>query len=360
MTVPLQNPFKRSILSKNRTLLLKMSQARMQFGNHSVALFSDNREVLSPLQQFWGQFFAPESVPSADIEIHVSLEPGGFSGHSEFRQFNNGNLFVMSAATKAVTISFAARPWQAYIQIFREHPVSEIYHILVEPTLVLILKRLGWFYGHCSCVEFAGRGILLPGSSGSGKTTTATQLLLHGANHLCDDRLLLSHGPDGRVQAHRVERRPHLSLCLDTPRLFPEAAGVGDSPEYRKGQRTKRYLDVAQHYPDQVKGECFIDAVIFPRVAAAEDTRLVALDPAEVILRWMRQEPIEYHTLLADRLADAAQFGLFSHLATSMACYELVLGRRMETLPDLLLTQLAVKAAPPSGSVCPNGAAAFG
>lgn len=60
---------------------------------------------------------------------------------------------------------------------------------------------------HASCVAIAGRGVLIVGRSGSGKSALALQLMAYGAELVADDRCDLSATARG-VQARRPEGLP--------------------------------------------------------------------------------------------------------------------------------------------------------
>ena len=45
---------------------------------------------------------------------------------------------------------------------------------------------------HASCVSVDGKGVLIMGASGSGKSALALQLMAYGANLVADDRVILS------------------------------------------------------------------------------------------------------------------------------------------------------------------------
>ena len=69
---------------------------------------------------------------------------------------------------------------------------------------------------HASCVAFAGRGVLILGPSGSGKSGLALGLIALGAGLVADDAVLIA--PEGEgVRAARPPGLPHLI----------EARGVG-------------------------------------------------------------------------------------------------------------------------------------
>jgi len=69
---------------------------------------------------------------------------------------------------------------------------------------------------HASCVAFAGRGVLILGPSGSGKSGLALSLIALGAGLIADDAVLIA--PEGgRLRATRPPGLPHLI----------EARGIG-------------------------------------------------------------------------------------------------------------------------------------
>jgi len=60
---------------------------------------------------------------------------------------------------------------------------------------------------HATCVAAKGRGLLIVGPSGSGKSALALQLMAFGAELVADDRCDLSDSPQG-ILAKRPERLP--------------------------------------------------------------------------------------------------------------------------------------------------------
>ncbi|MFW8635016.1 HPr kinase/phosphorylase [Cribrihabitans pelagius] len=69
---------------------------------------------------------------------------------------------------------------------------------------------------HASCVALGGRGLLIAGASGSGKSALALELMAYGAALVADDRVLLE-ARDGQLAA----RAPSATKGLI------EARGVG-------------------------------------------------------------------------------------------------------------------------------------
>lgn len=69
---------------------------------------------------------------------------------------------------------------------------------------------------HASCVALNGRGVLIRGRSGSGKSALALELMALGAVLVADDRTDITAGPDGPV-----------ATCPQAIRGMIEARGVG-------------------------------------------------------------------------------------------------------------------------------------
>nr|WP_106610035.1 HPr kinase/phosphatase C-terminal domain-containing protein [Shimia abyssi] len=69
---------------------------------------------------------------------------------------------------------------------------------------------------HASCVSLSGRGVLITGASGSGKSGLALQLMAFGAQLVSDDQTLLT-----------VRDEKLIAVCPETIRGQVEARGIG-------------------------------------------------------------------------------------------------------------------------------------
>src|SRR5262245_22761595 len=70
-------------------------------------------------------------------------------------------------------------------------------HPLLTLTLVELLKRRGMYSAHAACLAVGGRGLLLAGVSGAGKTTLALALARAGLQFLGDDTVFVAPSPSG-------------------------------------------------------------------------------------------------------------------------------------------------------------------
>lgn len=93
---------------------------------------------------------------------------------------------------------------------------------------------------HASAVAIAGKGLLITGGSGSGKSALALALIARGARLVADDRVALQPGPDGvtlsapSAIAGLVEARGIGLIRLDhTPAPLALIADLDRPPEGR-------------------------------------------------------------------------------------------------------------------------------
>lgn len=93
-------------------------------------------------------------------------------------------------------------------------------------------------YIHASCVAFDGRGVLIRGAAGRGKSSLALQLLALGGTLVSDDQTLISAaGPKGEITASAPER---LSGMI-------EARGIGlIGAPFCKAARIELVVDLDQ------------------------------------------------------------------------------------------------------------------
>ncbi len=102
----------------------------------------------------------------------------------------------------------ADRPWLRYC--------------FLEAVTYLLLTQLYLTPLHAACVALEGRGVLLLGESGAGKSCLAYACACRGWTYLADDASSLVRGHAGRM----VLGRPHQIRFRDSaPALFPELAG---------------------------------------------------------------------------------------------------------------------------------------
>ena len=190
-------------------------------------------------------------------------------------------------------------------------------------------QLLSWFFGdvavqpvHAACVAWEDRGVLLPGISGSGKSTTTMQLGLAGYDLLGDDYVLLD------VRAAPKVWSLYRSIKLDDGSVarFPSIAA-----EARR--RTPADEKSVVLWPTSMGGrmrrEIELTAVILPKVIPGAMTDLVSASSADVVLSLAP-------TTINHLDVDAAKVLQMSRKAAELPRYRLIIGREPERIPEII------------------------
>jgi hypothetical protein len=206
--------------------------------------------------------------------------------------------------------------------------------LLSRPMFTLPLlesaKRRGRFGLHAAGVAVEGQGILLPGSSGTGKSTLAIALVRAGMDFLGDDMVFLC-PVDGGVRG--LAFPDDIDFTDATARFFPELDALP-----RRGLRDgwpKRRASVDQLAGACLAFDCRPCALVFPRIGAAASSRLEPMTPPEALLE------LAPNVLLTDPSSSQAHLDALTLLACQCACFRLYTGQDFDALADRLGTLVA-------------------
>ncbi len=128
---------------------------------------------------------------------------------------------------------------------------------------------------HAAAVGYGGRGVLIPGRSGSGKSSTALACLEHGLDFVSDDYVALALDPEPR--AFRLYATAKLNP--GSLELYP-----GIAKRFRMmhdDQFDKMVLCLEDHLSSQLRESLPIEQVLKPTVRGAGETALAPIDPRE-------------------------------------------------------------------------------
>lgn len=194
-------------------------------------------------------------------------------------------------------------------------------HLLFTICLVEILKRRGLYSVHAGGFSANGKCLLIPGTSGVGKSTLTIASLRANLDYMSDDMVFLIGRPDGlRALAFPEE----VDVSDQTAGFFPELSFLLRSPK-RSGWR-KRQIHPIQIYGAKVAPEAKPTAVVIPRIAEAETSVVTRMDPDEALLE------IVPNVLLTEASSCRAHLDALSKLVTTTPCYRLETGRDFDRL----------------------------
>lgn len=163
--------------------------------------------------------------------------------------------------------------------------IPDIRTFLLNSAVTVALHLRGTPCLHASGVLVNGRGALLLGASGTGKSTTAAALVAAGNELLTDDIAALELRPR-RVRVH--PGHPRLRLLADSATAvnerFDRLPPVWTDPSFS----TKRYLDASAGVGGRRQGPASLGViyVLAPRDAEQREPAITPAAPREA-LRWL-------------------------------------------------------------------------
>ena len=191
-------------------------------------------------------------------------------------------------------------------------------------------RSIGLLTCHAAAVGVAGEGVLLVGSSGSGKSTTALVCLANGMDSAGDDYVLVEMG--GRPSVHSLYTSSLLEVdhARRHDRLMPAIDHVAVSPGKRK----------AVMFANGVDGPALADGFQLVGIAALRvergSTPRYAPASAGAVLRALAPS-----TLGQLGMVDAAGLRSLADLCRRLPCYELRLGDDPTPIPALVRSLIA-------------------
>ncbi len=186
--------------------------------------------------------------------------------------------------------------------------------------------KLGLAMTHGAAIGRGGRGVLLGGQGGSGKSTTSLLCLEAGFDYAGDDYVLVDpevaevHGvyATGKVLPASRVRMPHIGRTLGG--AF-EAAARGVEP----GDKAIAYL--YEHVPAQLSRGFALAGVVLPFVSGEVDTQVAPLSSAAA-LRLLAPS-----TVFQNGDEARATLAALAKLVARVPCHRLALGTDLAQIP---------------------------
>ena len=202
-------------------------------------------------------------------------------------------------------------------------------------ALAELLKRNGLFTVHATALEYEGKGVLIPGYSGQGKTTSFLSLLRSGFRYLSDDYPLLR---DLGTHMELLAFPMKIDVTDRTIEFFPELRGA--APGLLKQGVLKKYFQSEDLYAESIGRSCTPAVIMFPHVVDMPHSCLEPLSKSRALEALMPQGLLVYDQTVARR-----EFQALSKLVQQVDCYRLHFGRDILDLPKLIRPLLDARSA---------------
>lgn len=280
----------------------------------------------------------PRSV-TLSIDVVAALPFAAEDARDIFRQ---GRVLIRSGPPlQSVTLDWEPRLGRALLAPGSTHAhvvvteaalarENELLRSFLLDTMILLLRRVGLHHVHAAAlVDPLGRGWLLAGTSGSGKSTTTALLARHGWTVGTDDIAFVMAG-DAPTTAQIACWRERLALRDDAVAAVGSHGGTALESRRKLGW-----------FPEEL-GAPWIARVapsflLFPGMDHPDVTSVTPVRARDAITRLMRWSP--WVALEAD-LADE-HLELLARLARQTRAFDVTLGRDVLANPDRLLELVA-------------------
>jgi hypothetical protein len=181
------------------------------------------------------------------------------------------------------------------------------------------LKRFERFPLHAAGLALNGRGILIPGASGAGKSTTSVTLVRAGFDFLSDDTVFLTRDEGGIWVAGFPDE---IDVTDNTVAMIPELgylAGAALLPG-----RDKHSFRVEEVFKVTPLAGCRPEILLAPQVVAGSGTEVEPLNPSEALMALLP------NVLLTDPAASQSHLDMLAELVQSMRCLRLLVGSDLD------------------------------
>jgi HPr serine kinase-like protein len=249
----------------------------------AVEIATNCGEVLAAAEESWGGFQKKFSELPLRLEIGVMAD-GSRDCPPPPDCRSRGNLLTIIADTRNFSVCDLSRGF-AFAWLTQSAAADRAYlrYFFLEATVSTLLEALYLTPLHAACVQIEGRGVLLCGESGAGKSSLAFACARSGWKFLSDDSSAIVRKRQGRVvvgnpcQIRFRESAIELFPELKKQRVTPRATG-------------KMAIELATMTLPEIATvvECQVDYIVFLNRREPAPPDLLFL-PKEIALHYFEQ-----------------------------------------------------------------------
>jgi len=274
---------------------------------------TNSTAVIEAARMEWDAWTQTFDEPPIVLNFEVSGETCELPSVSTFHAHDHQFALVADSRNAAAGDNKTRRA-VAWLTASAVDDAAYFRHHFLEAMALEMIVSLYMTPFHAACVARNGRGVLLCGDSGAGKSSLSYACARRGWTYLSDDAsyLLRRRAGDRLVfgHSHRLRLRP------DAPRLFSELASV--QPRLRGNGEMSLELRTATLPGIATARSTAVDRIVVLRRAAGQ-TRLTAVEQTaaralcEPIFYWWDREVSTDQQAAFDMLLDASEVFLLEY-----------------------------------------------
>lgn len=203
---------------------------------------------------------------------------------------------------------------------------------LLMILFILLFWRYGFYELHAAGLAKEGKGLLLVGPSGSGKSSLALSLVRQGWHYLSDDMLILRHTSLG-VEALPLRRYFKVKQSLNSK--YPELTHLLNKPLELLNREAYIYIDGI--YPNQSIQKCIPRMIIFPRITQRKKSQIEPIKQSEAFINLFQSN---CYGMYFDHQIARQRLEIMKELIYQADCYRMSVGLDLYKDPKKILELL--------------------
>ncbi len=314
---------------------------------HGLKLTISGEEgILTALECRLGHF--PAARPGAPSHLRFEFQQDSDPRHHAIEQPSGPNRRVLEMrggqvlyfdASHQLYINFPGRS-RALCDLDTgeariSYPESEadntglLAHACFTVALAELLKRHGLYMVHAAGLSLDGKGLLIAGASGAGKTTLTIALLGAGLGFLGDDTLFLCAGANG---LRALAFPDQIDVTAHTASFFPELQHLARVPSPEGGR--KQSFNHARFFGAIPSWECSPAVLVFPQFARTSESVLTPMPKDAALLE------LVCNVFRTEAYSAQAHLDALAALVDQCLCLRLHTGRDFDAVRALLRSVL--------------------
>ncbi len=264
----------------------------------------------------------PFSKPSGDLVYSA--------GSLEVLKTTTG--FYLSCGASQLNLDTQTLHATAYLSDYFWHESLYAQREFIMLSILMLLRPQGLYGLHACGLKKHNTGLLVVGSSGSGKTTTTLNLINSAWQFLSDDAVLLK-ASENEVEA--LAFRKGFSVMPDVFQAFndKDASLEFDDP---KG---KKVINLNPEFAAGFTATCTPNIILFPRLGLSTKTSLAEINATQALILLAQQSA----GIMTDANTSKAQLQVLSQMLQQATAYELLLAPDALEKPALVSNLVEAK-----------------